>query len=143
MSACLYPDVEMILRAAISTIEEVLTPELQSDWARYSAALLAGSLQYALDRCTSGVAERHASELGAALASLQARSPEIAALASPADAIEQRAGSLLSYAQRNPGPLSDTIQQALRPLLLAQLAEDLTESRPLLAAFARNPGRDA
>jgi hypothetical protein len=137
-----HPTLPQLLESAIRTIEEVLMPELQTPWARGSAMGLAGQLRYALVReeCDSLAAQDV--ELEGCLEGLLAEFPELRELSSAIEPsgdaswdLRERAGRLLIFALDGQAPAAAAVRARLRPLLTAQVLQDLAETGPMLKAF--------
>ncbi len=142
MTLPIQPDVETVLESCAKTVREILVPELQSEWARYSGDLCAASLEYALRLLQENRNRARRDQLAAAVDGLR---PEIAEAGGAiwretllADSPFVAASALLVAAQNDPGPLADHVRAILHPLLDAQLDADLASAMPLFAAFARN-----
>lgn len=136
------PDIETVLESCAKTVREILLPELQSEWARYSGDLCAASLEYALGLLQGDRNRTRRDELAAAVDALR---PKIAEAESAAwretlraDSPFVAASALLVAAQNESGPLADHVRAALYPLLDAQLDAEMARAMPLFAAFARN-----
>jgi len=120
----------------------VLVPELHSVWARTSAMGLLGQLRYALARSTTNSLAAQDAELRACLDAL---CEEYAELREVAEAVEtrgdanwdlrERAGRFLVLAQAEETAAAAAVRARLRPLLVAQVRQDLAESGPMLQAF--------
>jgi hypothetical protein len=142
MTLPVSPEVDTILASCIQTLRDVVVPEVDSEWGRYSAELLVGSLEYArqLLRGDANAARREA--LGRAIdglrGSVQDSGSEAwrSALSDPSPFVV--ASSLLVQAQNDPGQLADAVRDALHPILKAQLDAEFNRALPLFAAFARN-----
>ena len=137
-----YPTLSQLLQSAIRTIEEVLMPELETQWARSSAMGLVGQLRYALAReeCDSLAAQD--AELKGCLEGLLAEFPELRELSSVIEPsgeasrdLRERASRLLIFALDNQAPAAAAVRARLRPLLTAQVLQDLAETGPMLQAF--------
>jgi hypothetical protein len=149
MTLPVTPDVETVLRSCAETVRDILLPEVESEWGRYSGELCVASIEYAIgllagDRSTSrrdalqqaidglrGDIERldphtRDDELDPWTVALEAPSPFVAA------------SMLLVASQNEPGPLADRVREVLHPVLYEQLDGELAASMPLFAAFARN-----
>lgn len=142
MTLPIQPDIETVLESCARTVREILLPELQSEWARYSGDLCAASLEYALVLLQGDRNRTRRDELTAAVDELR---PKIAEAGDAAwresllsDSPFVAASALLVAAQNHPGPLADHVRAVLHPLLDAQLDVDLAGALPLFAAFARN-----
>ena len=59
-----YPTLSQLLQSAIRTIDEVLMPELQTQWAKSSAMGLVGQLRYALARGGARLSRRSGCRAG-------------------------------------------------------------------------------
>ena len=109
MTLPVNPDVDTILESCIETLREVVVPEAQTEWARYSGELLIGSLEYARglldDDRNAGRREDLARAIDGIRASVE-RSEQAewpAALAGDSPFVV--ASQLLVTAQNAPGPL--------------------------------------
>jgi hypothetical protein len=137
-----HPTQEELLRGAILTVEEVLLPELRSAWARTSAMGLLGQLRYALARTTSDSLAAQDAALAQCLSGLLEEFPELrdqaAAIEKSGNAswdLREQAGRLLAFAVGRESAAAVAVRAHLRPLLTAQVSEDLTETHPMLHAF--------
>lgn len=142
MTLPVSPDVDTILESCIETLRDVVVPEVDSEWARYSGELLVGSLEYARVLLRG---DRNAGRRQALDAAIETLRPSVQRSGSAAwlEALEDEspfvvASNLLVEAQNDPGPLADEVRAVLHPLLYAQLDADLLNAMPLFAAFARN-----
>ncbi|MBW2314664.1 MAG: hypothetical protein JRH10_10770 [Deltaproteobacteria bacterium] len=145
MTLPVTPDAETVLASCVATLRDVVLPEVESDWGRYSAELCVASIEYALgllgeDRnetrrrglaqAIEGVAADVRASGGTAwIAALEGSSPFVIA------------GKLLVAGQNDPGPLAERVRASLHPVLHAQLDAELTAGLPLFAAFAKNMSR--
>lgn len=137
-----HPTQSQLLQSAIRTIEEVLMPELETQWARSSAMGLVGQLRYALTRGESGSLAAQDAELEGCLEGLLAEFPELRELLSAIEPsgdaswdLRERASRLLIFALDGQAPAAVAVRDRLRPLLTAQLLQDLVETGPMLQAF--------
>ena len=137
-----YPTPSQLLQSAIRTIEEVLMPELQTQWARSSAMGLVGQLRYALarEKCDSLAAQD--AELEGCLEGLLDEFLELRELSSAIEPsgdaswdLRERASRLLIFALDNQAPAAAAVRARLRPLLTAHVLQDLAEAGPMLQAF--------
>jgi hypothetical protein len=137
-----YPTLSQLLQSAIRTIEEVLMPELQTQWARSSAMGLVGQLRYALARgeCSSLAAQD--AELEGCLEGVLGEFPELRELLSTIEPsgdaswdLRERASRLLIFALDGQTPAAAAVRARLRPLLTAQVLQDLAETGPMLQAL--------
>jgi hypothetical protein len=147
MTLPIQPDIETVLESCAHTLREVLLPEIESEWGRYSGDLCVASLEYALGLLKGDRNAGRREELAAAIENLR---PEITAADLEEPSIEEwnaalrapspfvAASALLVAAQNHPGPLADRVRAGLHPLLHAQLDAEMTAAMPLFAAFARN-----
>jgi hypothetical protein len=142
MTLPVNPDVDTILASCIETLREIVVPEAQTEWARYSGELMVGSLEYARgllhgDRngerreALAGVIEGLRSSVEASdqsewSAALEGESPFVVA------------SQLLVTAQNAPGPLAEEVKGVLHPLLYSQLDAEMGRAMPLFIPFARN-----
>jgi len=142
MTLPVNPDVDTILGSCIETLRDVVVPEVDSEWARYSGELLIGSLEYARGLLSVDRNAERRAELAEALDRLR---PSLLA----SDRAEWRAplddpspfavaSRLLVLAQNEPGPLADEVREVLHPVLYAQLDSEMSSTMPLFIAFARN-----
>jgi hypothetical protein len=136
------PSQQALLQGAIRTLEEVLTPELRSTWARSSALGLVGQLRYALARLERNSLAEQDAELESCLSAVLGEFPELREVASAGgvtgDAswdLREQAGRLLVFALDLDTPAAAALRERLRPLLTAHTAQDLAESGPMLQAF--------
>ena len=137
-----YPTLSQLLESAIRTIEEVLMPELQTPWARSSAMGLVGQLRYALARGECGSLAAQDAELEGCLEGLLDEFPGLRELLSTIETsgdaswdLRERASRLLVFALDGQAPEAAAIRARLRPLLTAQVMQDLAETGPMLQAF--------
>ena len=137
-----HPTPSQLLQSAIRTIEEVLMPELRTQWARSSAMGLVGQLRYALARGESSSLAAQDAELERCLEGLLGEFSELRELASTIEPsgdaswdLRERASRLLVFALENQSPAAAAVRTRLRPLLTAQLLQDLAETGPMLQAF--------
>jgi len=134
------PSVETILRACVATMRDVVLPELESEWGRFSGGLLMGSLEYAIGLLDGDRAAQHRAALSAAIEGLRPL-VEASATGELGDAFDSSspfevATRLLVFGQGNPGPVGEQVRAALHPLLFGQLDDELTAAAPLLENFA-------
>ena len=143
MALPVTPNVETILRSCVATLNAEIVPELTSNWGRYSARLVAASLEYALTLLSEPEAPaRRRRELAEAIEALRpsieaANRPEFTA-ALAADSPYEMASKLLIAGQSDSSALAEELRSALHPLLEQQLEAQLAASSPLLAAFVVN-----
>jgi hypothetical protein len=137
-----HPTESELLESAIRTIEDVLAPELRTDWAKSAAIGLAGQLRYALNRQSQDSLATQDDALQLCLDTLCADYDTLAAVVGTAAArddrswdLRDRASLLLVHALDREDPAADAVRTQLRPLLIAQLGHDLGESAPMLHAF--------
>lgn len=145
MTLPVTPDAETVLASCLETMRDVVLPEVESDWGRYSAELCVASIEYALGllgedrnetrrRALAEAVERVAPDVRASespvwLAALEGSSPFVVA------------SQLLVAGQDDPGPLAERVRAVLHPVLHAQLDAEMTAGLPLFAAFAKNMSR--
>lgn len=142
MSLPVNPEVETILDSCIETLRDVVLPNVEGEWPRYSADLLVGSLEYAKQLLGEDQNAKRRAELAAAVdevRTLVAGEPdahwaEALATESPFEA----ASRLLVAGQDHPGPVADGVRGILHPVLNAQLDAEFARSIGLFGAFARN-----
>lgn len=136
------PDIETVLASCVRTVREILLPELQSEWARYSGDLCVASLEYALGLLQEDRNRTRRDELATAVDALRRKIAQAGGAAwreaVRAESPFVAASALLVAAQNDPGALADHVRAALYPLLDAQLDAEMTRAMPLFAAFARN-----
>jgi hypothetical protein len=136
-----HPTQEELLAGAIRTVEEVLLPELQSAWARTCAMGLLGQLRYTLARVAGDSLAAQDAALEDCLNGLFEEFPdlrEVAAGEIRGEAswdLRERAGRLLVFAVDDESGAAAAVRARLRPLLTAQVAQDLAETHPMLQAF--------
>jgi hypothetical protein len=137
-----YPTPSQLLQSAIRTIEEVLMPELQTQWARSSAMGLVGQLRYALARGEGDSLAAQDAELEGCLEALLGEFPELRELSSAIEPsgnaswdLRERVSRLLVFALDNQAPAAAAVRARLRPLLTAQVLQDLAETGPMLQAL--------
>jgi hypothetical protein len=137
-----YPTVPQLLQSAIRTIEEVLMPELQTQWAGSSAMGLVGQLRYALARGERDSLAAQDAELAGCLEGLLGEFPKLRELLSEIEPsgnaswdLREQVSRLLIFALDGQSPAAAAIRARLRPLLTAQVLQDLAETGPMLQAF--------
>jgi len=144
MTLPVSPDVETVLTSCIETLRDVVLPEVETQWGRYSAELCVASLEYALGLLGD---DREAARRGELAEAVDALAGELrdagpvwqAALAGESPFVA--AGRLLVAAQNEPGPRACRVREVLHPVLHRQLDAERTAGLPLFAAFARNMSR--
>ena len=127
MTLPVRPDVDTILEACIETLREVVVPEVDSDWGRYSGELLIGSLEYARGLLHEDRNAEHRAALARAVHGLRATvetsaGPEWRAAFEDSSPFET-ASRLLVAAQNDPGPLADEVRGVLHAVLRAPSAD--------------------
>jgi hypothetical protein len=142
MTLPVSPDVETILSSCVETLRDVVVPNVEGEWPRYSAELLVGSLEYAQHLLREDHGERRREELVAALDLVR---DLVASEPAPqwAEALEapspfEAASKLLVASQNHPGPVADGVRGVLHPVLRGQLDAELARTMVLFIAFARN-----
>jgi len=137
-----HPTCAELLESAIRTVEDVLTPELASDWARGAAIGLVGQLRYALAREAGDTLDAQDTELSDCLEALANEFPAISVALSEVPKsgdvswdLREQAGRLLVFALADTGDAGDAVRARLRPLLVAHVSQDLVQSGPMLQAF--------
>jgi hypothetical protein len=142
MTLPIQPDIETVLESCAHTLREVLLPEIESEWGRYSGDLCIASIEYARGLLKGDRNAGRRAELAAAIERLR---PDVAAadrrkwhgaLDAPSPFVA--ASALLVAAQNDPGPLADRVRAVLHPVLHAQLDAEMAAAMPLFAAFAKN-----
>jgi hypothetical protein len=142
MTLPVSPDVDTILGACIETLRDVVVPEVDTEWARYSGELLIGSLEYARGLLHEDRDGERREALAGAVDGLRSsvegsgKAEWVAALDDASPFVV--ASRLLVAAQNEPGSLSDEIRGVLHPLLLAQLDAEMGKTMPLFIPFAKN-----
>jgi hypothetical protein len=142
MTLPVNPDVETILDSCIETLREVVLPNVEGEWPRYSADLLVGSLEYAKQLLGEDLNAKRSAELAAAVdrvrelveTDAEPHWNEALAFDSPFEA----ASRLLVAGQNHPGPVADGVREILHPVLNAQLDAEFARTIGLFGAFARN-----
>jgi hypothetical protein len=142
MTLPVSPDAETILAACVETLRDVVVPNVEGEWPRYSADLLVGALEYVLQLLREDHDGLRREELATAIETVRglvASEPEpqwSAALeaASPFEA----ASRLLVAGQNHPGPVADGVRGVLHPVLKSQLDAEFARSMGLFLAFVRN-----
>lgn len=141
MSLPVPPDAETILQNCIVTLREIVVPDVRDEWARFSAELLIGAIEYAIGRLGEDRAEGHRVELGAAVETLRRAIDESAeeelVLAVQQDSPFEAASRLLVWSQNRPGPLADRIQSTLRPVLLDQMHREMDAAEPIMTVLRK------
>jgi hypothetical protein len=135
------PSTETILNNCIATLQDVIIPDTHDEWARFSAGLLVGALEYAIGRLGDDRAEQHRADLQAAVEQLrgvvqQAGQPDLADILDATSPFEV-ASRLLVWSQNNPGDLADELRRVLHPVLFAQLERESKAAEPIMSALAR------
>jgi hypothetical protein len=142
MTLPVNPDVETILDSCIETLRDVVLPNVEGEWPRYSADLLIGSLEYAKQLLGEDQNAKRRAELAAAVDEVRTlvageAEPHWAEALAPESPFE--AASLLLVASQNyPGDVADAVRDVLRPVLNAQLDAEFARTIGLFGAFARN-----
>ena len=142
MTLPVAPDVETILDSCIETLRDVVAPNVEGDWPRYSAELMVGSLEYVKQLLREDLDASRREELGRALDEVRevvAADPtpewsEALAEDSPFEA----ASKLLVTGQNSDGEVAERVRAILHPVLHAQLDAEMNRTLGLLIAFARN-----
>lgn len=142
MSGERHPTQQELLAGAIHTLEEVLIPELHSDWARSSAMGLLGQLRFALSQAASDSLATQSGALDERMNALCIEFSELRAIAAqvdesddPAWDLRERAGRMLVFAQEDDSAAAVAVRERLRPLLVSQVEQDLAETHSMLQAF--------
>ena len=136
MTLPVHPDIETILENCAETMRTVILPELESEWGVFCGALLTASLTYANELLKNDRGTRYFEELSAALTLIQPTLDniedfELAIDGSPYEIATQ----ILIYAQANPGPASDEVNQVLYPVLMGQLEIELAATTPFMEGW--------
>ncbi len=142
------PTVDEVLVGALHTIENQLLPNLEDTWARAAASQLMGTIEYARaiiagDEHVDGQVE----EVEAVIAGLVQEHPGLGAVLEGSEgetrgftAMEQ-ASRLLSHAVGRESPEAEAIRAELRPVIVKQAADNLTETSTMLMRFGGTPRR--
>jgi hypothetical protein len=142
MALPIHPDAENVLRSCAETLRDIVLPEVESDWARYSASLCVASLEYAIGLLDGGRNATHREELAAALEGLRpvlgGDAPAEMREALSTDSPWEAASTLLVAAQNEGGELGGRVREALHPVLFGQLDREMAAAMPLFVAFAKN-----
>jgi len=127
-----------IHRAVAATVRDVLLPALRDDanWARAAAIQLVGLAQYAARRGPDRTSARVA-ELAAVMTTLAGNELVDAAWdGDPSErAVMHAAGAVLAVAVGRGDEAAQEAVDALRPVLVRQLDDELAETAPLVDAF--------
>ncbi len=142
MTLPVNPDVETILDSCIETLRDVVLPNVEGQWPRYSADLLVGSLEYAKQLLGEDLNAKRRAELAAAVDEVRtlvaSESEPHWAEALAADSPFEAASQLLVAGQNHPGNVADGVREILHPVLNRQLDAEFARSIGLFGAFARN-----
>jgi hypothetical protein len=142
MTLPVSPDVETVLQSCAETLRDVLLPEIESAWGRYSGELCVASLEYAIGLLQADRNAPRRAALSRAIAELRPvveASGSAAMLGALAEESPYAAASgLLVASQNEEGEHSERIRAALHPVLHGQLDEEMSAAMPLFIAFARN-----
>ena len=125
------PSDDAILVAAAQSLRTVVLPDVVGDHARATVIHLIGLLRYLGDRGPDRDDLRRA-QLTAGLQQL-ADNPIVAPLL-PGEPFHV-AGAALAAAVRRDDPPASAVRDVLRPILVAHLDDELTETSPLIDAF--------
>jgi hypothetical protein len=130
-------------------VREILLPEVETEWGRYSGELCVASLEYAIGLLGADRNTERRTGLSEAIDGLrgdiqrlhpESRDDELdpwtTALEAPSPFVA--ASMLLVASQNEPGPLADRVRETLHPVLHSQLDSEMAAAMPLFAAFARN-----
>lgn len=136
MSLPVVPDTETILRSCARVLQDVVLPGLEDDWQRFSAALMVGSLHYAIGVLHEDRGAAHRGELASTLGALQGDLTEedlraAAVHPSPFEA----ASALLVWAEEHPGAQAEAVRAALYPVLYRQMEQEAAAALPMMEAF--------
>jgi hypothetical protein len=124
------------IAASVAPTLRMLHGSPDGEWFRGVLAQLIGVVEYGRDRGPDRTAQRRTS-LAAALDAL-AGNPLVPAADSP----EERASGALVAAVGRGDAAAEAVRAALRPVLLAELDDELAETMPLMDGF-RGRVRDA
>lgn len=120
-----------IVVAAEQSLRTLVLPSLVDDHARASVIHLVGLLRYLAQRGPDRDDLRRA-QLTAGL-ELLAANPLVAPMW-PGEPVAV-AGAVLAAAVRGDDPAASEVRHVLRPILVAQLDDELSETSPLIGAF--------
>lgn len=127
-------------RGVEATVRDVLLPAINDDWARAAAIQLVGVARYAQRRPADTV-DAQIAEVAAALRALEGN-PLVQQPSSSAstDVLAAASAALVAAVdadQNDPatGAAVDEIRAILRPVLMAQLDDELVVTAPLVNAF--------
>ena len=142
------PTVDEVLVGALHTIENQLLPNLEDTWARAAASQLMGTLEYARALIAGDeTVDAQVEEVEAVVSALVRDHPALEAVLEGSEgetrgftALEQ-ASRLLSHAVANDSAEADAIRADLRPLIVQQAADNLTETSKMLMRFGGTPRR--
>ena len=127
-----------IHRAVAATVRDLLLPALRDDaeWARAAAIQLVGLTRYAAGRSVDQTAARVA-EIAAVLDALAGNERVDTAWNGDRSqrAVMRTAGEVLAAAVGRDDPDARAAVEALRPVLVRQLDDELAETAPLVDAF--------
>ena len=142
------PTVDEVLVGALHTIENQLLPNLEDTWARAAASQLMGTLEYARALIAGDeTVDAQVEEVEAVVSALVRDHPALEAVLEGSEgetrgftALEQ-ASRLLSHAVANDSAAADAIRSDLRPLIVQQATDNLTETSKMLMRFGGTPRR--
>ena len=142
------PTVDEVLVGALHTIENQLLPNLEDTWARAAASQLMGTLEYARALIAGDeTVDAQVEEVEAVVSALVRDHPALEAVLEGSEgetrgftALEQ-ASRLLSHAVANDSAAADAIRSDLRPLIVRQATDNLTETSKMLMRFGGTPRR--
>ncbi len=142
------PTVDEVLVGALHTIENQLLPNLEDTWARAAASQLMGTLEYARALIAGDeTVDAQVEEVEAVVSALVRDHPDLEAVLEGSEgetrgftALEQ-ASRLLSHAVANDSAAADAIRADLRPLIVQQATDNLTETSKMLMRFGGTPRR--
>ncbi len=142
MTLPIGPDADTILAACVETLRDVVLPNVEGEWPRYSADLMVGALEYTRSLLDTNPEQARRVELAATLASV-AELVEASGEAHFIEALDETspfevASRLLVACQNHPGELASSIKAQLHPVLIGQLDAEMGRSFGMFLAFARN-----
>ncbi len=142
MTLPVAPDVDTILDSCIETLRDVVAPNVEGEWPRYSAELMVGSLEYVKHLLSEDFNASRRKELGCAVDEVRGivaddSAPQWAEALAEESPFEA-ASKLLVACQDLGGDVAERVRATLHPVLYAQLDAEFGRTIGLFGAFARN-----